>query len=137
MKKAKRKLFAVVVILLSIVVWAVVLDLTNNWFSVRWLKYQVTRNVDPLELQQWATNLLAQHAGDLGGYQDFYGTNMPSGLKKVRAGYPSVQFHFGEDEVWIFGDRKGSPFLLVGAPSLSTPINQNIFPWKPGMYFVR
>ena len=86
MKNAKWKLFVGVAALLCFVVWAaVVLNDMTSWFSVRWLKYQVTRDADPTELRQWATNLLARHGRDLGGYQDFYGTNIPSGLKKVKA----------------------------------------------------
>jgi hypothetical protein len=140
MRNAKRRLLAMlagVIILFSIVAWAWVLDQTNNWFSARWLEYQVKRSADPIELQQWAINLLAKHGGDLGGYQDFYGTNMPSGLRKVKAGYPNVRI-WERNEVWVFGDRKGSPFLVI-APSLPalTNHNENIFPWQPGIYFVR
>jgi hypothetical protein len=69
---------------------AIVLNELNHWFSLRWVAYQVKRNVDVDELQQGPTNLLADHRGDLRGYQDFYGTNMPSGLKKVY-NYSNVQ----------------------------------------------
>jgi hypothetical protein len=135
MKSAKRKLLAGVLVLLCILVWAVILNSMNNWFSVRWLRYQVTKNADPIELQQWATSLLAKHGGELSGYQDFYGTNMPSGLRKVQAGYPNVRI-WERREVWVFGDRKGSPFLVI-SPTSPTPTNQNIFPWQDGIYFVR
>lgn len=139
MKNARRKLVIVlagIVVLFSAVFCGWVLDMTNNWFSLRWLEYQVKRNADPMELQNWATNLLAKHGGNLGVYQDFYGTNMPPGLRKVKVDYPNVQI-FTPGEVWVYGSHKGSPFLVVGAPSLPTPTNQNIHPWKPGMYFVR
>jgi len=127
-----------VVVLLWIVFWARFLNDMNSWFSVRWLKYQVTRNADPAELRQWATNLLAAHGRDFGGYQDVYGTNMPSGLRKVKAGYPNVRISAGENEVSVFGDRKGAPFLVISPSSvILTPPNDNIFPWQPDIYFVR
>ena len=68
---ALRKLLTWVISVLSVVVLAIVLNELNHWFSLRWLAYQVKRNVDAAELQQWATNLLAHHGGDLGGYQGF------------------------------------------------------------------
>jgi len=135
-KSAKRKLLAGAIILLSIVVWAVVLDRRNHWFSDRWFELQVKRSVDPAELQRWAANLLTAHGGDLGGYEDFYGSNAPPGLKNVKTRYPGVRI-FRPGEVWVFADRKGAPFLVVGPSSLATPSNQNISPWKPGIYFVR
>jgi hypothetical protein len=136
MKNAKRNLLAGVVILLAILVWAVCLDLMNGWFSFRWFEFQVKRSVDPTELRQWATTLLAKHGGDLGGYQDFDGSNVPSGIRKVKSRYPGVRI-FAPGEVWVFADRKGAPFLVVEPSSMTTPTNQNISPWKPGIYFVR
>ena len=139
MKNTRRKLVAVLaggITLFSVGYSAWVLDHLNHWFTVRWLAFQAKRRVNPVELQQWATNLLAIHGRRLGGYQDFYGTNMPSSLRKVMPGYPNVRIN-SPDEVWICGESKGGPFLVVGAPSLATPTNQNFFPWKPGIYFVR
>jgi hypothetical protein len=136
MMNVNRKLAAGVIVLFSIVVWAWVLNQMNHCFTVRWLAFQAKRSVNPVELQKWATNLLANHGRRLRGYQDFYGTNMPSSLRKVMPGYPNVKIH-NPDEVWVCGESKGGPFLVVGAPSLVTPTNQNIFPWKPGIYFVR
>jgi hypothetical protein len=127
-----------VVVLLWIVFWALFLNDMNSWFSVRWLKYQVSRNTDPTELRQWATNLLTRHGRDLGGYQDFYGTNMPAGLRKVKAGYPNVMIWAEKNQVSVFGDRKGAPFLVISPSSvILTPPNENIFPWQPDIYFVR
>jgi hypothetical protein len=127
-----------VVVLLCAVQWAVFLNAKNSWFSGRWLKYKVTRNADPTELRQWAATLLAKHGNDLGGYSDFYGTNLPSGLRKVKADYPSVRISQGENEVTVFADRKGAPFLVI-APLSTThpPTNQNFLQWQPGIYFVR
>ena len=124
------------VILLSILVWAVALDQMNGWFSFRWFEFRVKRSVDPIELQQWATNLLAQHGSDFGGYEDFDGTNVPSRIREFKGRYPGVRI-FAPGEVCVFCDSKGVSFLVVGPPSLSTPTNQNFSPWKPGIYFVR
>ena len=136
MRTTKRRLLAGVIILSAIVVWAVLLNQMNNWFSVRWLQYQVKKNADASELRQWAIDLLAHHGGDP-WYQDWDGTNMPSGLRKVKAGHPNVRIWEGT-KVWVFGDRKGSPFLVI-APSSPTLTNhnENILPWQPGVYFVR
>ena len=140
--RVPRALAVGVVVLLCIVFWAVFLNERNShernsWSSARRLKDQVTRNADPTELRQWAANLLAKHGNDLGGYQDFYGTNLPSGLRKVKAGYPSVRISQGENEVTVFADRKGVPFLVITPSSLThPPTNQNFLPWQPGIYFV-
>ncbi|MGA2540689.1 MAG: hypothetical protein ABSG78_03890 [Verrucomicrobiota bacterium] len=102
------------------------------------LERQVKRNIDPVALQQWATNLLARHAGEYSS-QDFYGTNMPPGLKKVQGFGHDVQIFPGaenEAHLWLFAYRKGGPVLWVGSPAFATPTNANIIPWKPGMYFV-
>ncbi len=134
-----RRLPAWVIIVVGVVVVAFglfVLDQFNGWFSDRRFEYQVKRSVDPAELQRWAAKLLAAHGGDLGGYEDFYGSNVPSGLKSVTARYPGVRI-FNPGEVWVFADRKGAPFLVVEPSSLTTPTNQNISAWKPGIYFVR
>src|SRR3954469_3467232 len=73
MRNPKVKSLAGLVILLSILVWAVALNQMNGWFSSRWFEYRVKKTLDPIELQQWATNLLAKHGSDFGGYEDFYG----------------------------------------------------------------
>jgi hypothetical protein len=128
-----------VIVLLCMLVWAAaVLNDRPSWSGVKRLKDQVTRNADPTELRQWAATLLARHGNDLGGYQDVYGTNMPSGLRKVKAGYPSVSISQGENKVTVFADRKGAPFLVIAPSSLThPPTNQNFLPWQPGIYFVR
>lgn len=106
-----------------------------QWLSVKSLERQVKGNIDPTELQQWATNLLAQRRS----YDDYSGTNLPSGLKKVKGFGRAVKvipLNPSKPEVWIFCVGKDSPFLVVGSPSLATPNSPNIIPWKPGMYFV-
>ena len=113
----------------------------SQWLSVKSLERQVKRNIDPKELQQWATNLLAQHSDGLHRYDDYSGTTLPVGLKKVKGFGQAVEiFPHGprmEPDVWIFcGGPKGSPFLVVGSPSLATPKSPNIISWKPGIYFV-
>jgi hypothetical protein len=134
MKTRINRYLAILILVLSIgVLVAWISNGVNNWLSVRWLQYQVKRNVNPVELQQWATNLLAQHRGDY--YEDFEGTNVPAGVAKVQR-YPAVRIH-GPGNVIVFSDIKGGPFLVVGSPSDPTPASENIFPWRPGMYFVR
>ncbi|MDB6023323.1 MAG: hypothetical protein JWQ04_3180 [Pedosphaera sp.] len=103
-----------------------------EWMSYKDLERQVKRNIGPTELQQWATNLLANHAGDaFHHYQDFHGTNVPPELKRVRGHGQRLEIH--ENAVWIFCGTKGGPFLVVGSPTL---VNTNFVPWKPGIYFV-
>jgi hypothetical protein len=135
--------------ILAVFLWIVVLLIIYvrsplpAWMSTRSLVRQVTNNMDPAELQQWATNLLAHHSGEY-SFDDSYDTNVPAGLKKVK-GFDLIMRVFPErhdllgaesPEIWIFCGTKGGPFLVVGSPTLATPSNQNIIPWKPGMYFV-
>jgi hypothetical protein len=73
----ERRLPVWVIIVVGVVVVALglsVLDQFNGWFSDR--LHQVKRSVDPAGLQQWAAKLLAAHGS---GYEDFYGSNVPSG----------------------------------------------------------
>jgi hypothetical protein len=111
------------------------------WLRVRSLERQVKSNIDPIELQQWATNLLAQHSDGLRLYEDFDGTNLPSGLKRVKGfGQAVTIIPHGpgkEPDVCVFcGGPKGEPFLVVGPPSLGTPKSPSLIPWQPGIYFV-
>jgi hypothetical protein len=48
----------------------------------------------------------------------------------------SAYLYHEEPHLYLFSGSKGGPFLVVGSPALATPTNQNIIPWKPGMYFV-
>jgi len=135
--------------ILAVFLWAVVLLIIYvrspfpALLTTRSLVRQVTNNIDPVELQQWATNLLAHHEGEY-SFDDSYDTNIPAGLKKVQ-GFPLIMrvdperhdFLVAESpKIWIFCGTKGGPFLVVGYPTLATPSNQNIIPWKPGMFFV-
>jgi hypothetical protein len=108
------------------------------WLSVKNLERQVKHNISPAELQQWATNLLANNPGN---YADFAGTNLPPGLQRVWGydrGVRVFHWHGQDPEVAVFSmDKGGGPWLVVGAPSLPTPTNSNIVPWKPGIYFMR
>ncbi|HZM05121.1 MAG TPA: hypothetical protein VFC44_19150 [Candidatus Saccharimonadales bacterium] len=94
--------------------------------------------MDPVELQRWATNMLAHHAGEY-SFDDSYDQNAPAGLKKVKGFDLIIRVRPDAEppEIWVFCGSKGGPFLVVGPPTLITPTNQNIIPWKPGMYFVR
>ncbi|MDB6108987.1 MAG: hypothetical protein JWR69_737 [Pedosphaera sp.] len=114
------------------------------WLELKILERQVKKNVEPMELQRWATNLLAQYSGTTTHFLDYYGgnfsegTNFPSGLKKVGEYDHGMHILTGDPSVAIFGMSKGEPFLVVGAPSLATPTNgtRTIIPWRPGIYFV-
>jgi len=136
MKRRSIAWLAVFAILLSLAWCGYVLDAMTNWFSVRWLEFQVRRNVDPIELQTWAINLLAKHSHQFGGYQDFYGTNAPASLTKVMAGLPNIRI-FATNEVVVCGATKGGPYLVVGPPTLVTPDHRRFIHWKPGIYFVQ
>jgi hypothetical protein len=138
-----------VTVFLAAFLWTIVLLIVyirsplGPWLRTKSLVRQVTNNMDPAELQKWATNLLANHAGEY-SFDDSYDTNVPAGLKKVK-GFDRIMRVFPErhdwlsaerPKIWIFCGTKGGPFLVVGPPALATPSNQNIIPWKPGMYFV-
>ena len=132
--------------ILAVFLWIVALLLLNRvtplgtWLRAKSLEFQVKSNVDPVKLQEWATNLLAQHMG--AHYQDFYGTNsnVPSGLNKVK-GFGHIDVEIMQDidpeksVVGVFCDSKGGPILVVGKPTLVTPKSISIIPWKPGIYF--
>ena len=133
--------------MLMIVLWVVALLVLYDvsplkpWLNLKFLEHQVKSNIDPMELQQWATNLLAYHSSEIPNYNDFHGTNLPSGLKRVIGFSHAVQIFPGwkqlEPNVRVFcGGAKGAPFLVVGSPSLRTPTYSNVMPWKPGIYFV-
>ncbi len=109
------------------------------WLHLKKLEWQVKRNVDPVELQQWAMNLLAQHPYE--HWENYFGkslddgTNFPSGLNKVGCFNPIMKVLARDGEVAIFCDSKGGPFLVVGPPSLVKNFPTGIL-WKPGIYFV-
>ena len=114
------------------------------WLKLKTFEHQVKKNVDPMELQQWATNLIAQYAGEIEHRDEYYGkkfddgTNFPLGLKKV-GGFRHGMHIFTDERqssVGIFGMGNGGPFLKVGSSSLAAPTNQTFIPWKPGIYFV-
>jgi hypothetical protein len=141
--KAPRHLIRVIAVSLSITALLLTYFISPlpEWLRVSSLKRQVAGNINAAELQRWATNLLSQHAGDISHYRDYDGTNLPSGLKRVRGFGHAVEVaaHSGqpEPEVWIFcRGPKGSPFMVVGPASLTTPKSPNIVPWTNGIYFV-
>jgi hypothetical protein len=109
------------------------------WLSLKNLERQVKRNMDPMELQQWATNLLAGYPGESSYYVDYYGTNLPPGLKKVRGYYHWVRIGAGDElepRIVIFGGTRTEPYLLVGSPTFVIT-NSGAILWKPGIYFVK
>ena len=140
--RAPRYAVGVLAAILSVVALFVIYVRSplRPWLRVRSLERQVKNNIEPMELQRWATNLLAQHSDGL-FYQDYDGTNLPPELKRVEGFGHDVEICTpgpGKDPtVWVFcGGPKDSPFLVVGPPSLGTPKSPNLIPWKPGIYFV-
>ncbi|MEO6036624.1 MAG: hypothetical protein ABIQ35_15345 [Verrucomicrobiota bacterium] len=129
--KAPRKKVILFTILGCFVMFLLLKSPLFPWLSFKNLEWQVKRNIDPTELQQWATHLLAQ----FDNYQDFNGTNMPPGLKKVKGFGHDVEIHKGwrQGNVIVFGRTKDGPSLEVGPP---TSVNTNFVPWKPGIYFM-
>jgi hypothetical protein len=109
------------------------------WLSLKVLEHQVKSNIDPTELQRWATNMLAHYPypGEKHFYYDFNGTNLPAGLKKVK-GYNHAVIVWGgrEPNVWVFCGSKGGPFLAVGSPTFTPHYRLTMISWKPGIYFV-
>jgi hypothetical protein len=94
--------------------------------------------MDPAELQQWACELLARHPGENVYYMDYYGTNLPAGLKKVSGFYHWVRIGTGDEferRVVVFGGTRVEPYLLVGSPTF-VYTNAGAVLWKPGIYFV-
>jgi len=112
------------------------------WWKLKNFERQVKRNIDPMELQQWVTNLSAQHSGET--WLNYYGTNFfdstnfPTGFKKVRNYRNGMRILMGgsEPSIAIFGGFKGGPFLVLESPLLAARTNQTVIPWKPGIYFV-
>lgn len=114
--------------------------------DLRILESQTKLNVDPTELQQWAMKLIEENPEQ--SRRHYYGKDFedsrdfPSGLKNVSSfrGHMNLiiegrQNLEGGRNVAIFGDKKGGPFLVVGAPSL-LPNKSTSVMWRPGIYFV-
>jgi hypothetical protein len=114
---------------------AIMVSPMGPWLDVRILKHEVEQNIGPDELQQWATNLLAHHRN---GYHDYSGTNLPAGLKRISGRRHELEIfqNNGYRRVAVFCGGKGESWLVVGPPSMPTPTNSYIIPWKPGIYFM-
>lgn len=118
------------------------------WRDLNNLERQAKHNLDPVELQSWATNLLVRHWAQHQRWEQYYGTNFysstnfPSGLRKIGCFTNGITILIDtqQRDVAIFGMTKGGPFVQVGAPSLAAPTNrtsihQTVIQWKPGIYF--
>ena len=116
----------------------------RSWVELKAFEHQMKANVDPMELQQWATNWIAMWSGQTMHGVQYYGQNFhdnnyfPSGLKKVGWFSGGIQVYAGgsDPSVTIFALTKGGPFVVVGAPSFVYSNNMTFILWKPGIYFV-
>lgn len=136
-------ILAVLLCIVALLLWYARSPL-RPWLELVSFERQVKKHVDPMELQQWATNLIAQHSGEM-EHRDEYsdkkfndGTNFPLGLKKVGCFRQGMYIFTDERQrsVGVFGMGDGGPFLKVGSSSLAAPTNQTFILWKPGIYFV-
>ncbi len=139
--RAPRYILAIVAVVLLIVAPLAAFRFTpvGPWLSVKSLERQVKRNMDPVELQQWATNLLSRYPDENTYYLDYYGTNLPPGLKRVRGYYHWVRIGGGDElerRIVIFGGTRSEPYLLVGSPTFVIT-NAGAILWKPGIYFMK
>ena len=118
----------------------------DAWRELKNLERQAKQNLNPAELQQWATNLLVRHWAQHQRWEQYYGTNFcsstnfPSGLRKIGCFTNGITLLIDtqQRDVAIFGMTKGGPFVNVGAPSLVVPTNQTnqtVIQWTPGIYF--
>ncbi len=144
-------------IILAVCLWCFVLVIIGfrsplmPWLSLKSLEWQVKRNIDPVELQQWATNRIAEDLSGAGYRVDhdgnpfvgYHGTNFPTGLQNLkiyREGMGVIIRGGLVPHVQIFCQprQKAShyPFLIVGRSALSSPTNGTVIAWKPGIYFV-
>ena len=117
------------------------------WLELTILEHQVKGNIDSIELQQWASNLIAQHSVETSSQLQYSGrnftenTNFPSGLKKVGRFGNGINILVGGPiaAVKIFDLSKGGPFMVVGSPSFiysNNLIDKTVIQWKPGVFFV-
>src|ERR1017187_1376553 len=105
------------------------------WLSLIRFEWQVKRHVDTVQLQQWATNLLAQHPG---GYADNNPTNPPPGFDRVRGYWHGFRTGGGSttsERCVLIGGGRTEPSLMVGSPTLRSTSPRAV-PWKPGIYFL-
>ena len=107
------------------------------------LERQAKENLNPAELQQWATNLLVRHWAQHQRWEQYYGTNFytstnfPPGLRKIGCFNDGITLLIDTQQrhVAIFTMTKGGPSISVGAPSLAAPTNRIFIQWTPGIYF--
>jgi hypothetical protein len=141
--KAPRKR----VVILAIVLWLVALLIImgrsplDPWLRLKNFERQIKANVDVDELEQWATNLMAQSYGqtwlEYHGEKFLKATNLPSGFKKVQTYRNGIHIIADRSHVSVFDDEKGGDFLVIEAsPTSFTRTNQTVIQWKPGIYFV-
>jgi hypothetical protein len=97
-------------------------------------QFKASRRVNPVELQQWATNLLKQFPN---GYNDPKGTNLPSEVAHIRTHRPSaIAGTMNEEAAVLLFWGRGEPALVVGSPRFVST-NSGAKMWKPGIYFLK
>jgi hypothetical protein len=113
------------------------------WVNLKVFEHQVKSNVNPIELQRWATNRLADrssgdHPVDYYGTNFSHNTNFPSGFNQIRNYKDGVHIYTGDkqESIRIFDSTIGGPILVVGSQSLAQPTNGTVILWKPGIYFI-
>ena len=115
----------------------------DAWRELKNLERQAKENLNPAELQQWATNLLVRHWAQHQRWEQYYGTNFysstnfPSGLRKIGCFSDGITILIDtqQRDVAIFTMTKGGPSINAGAPTLAAPTNRTFIQWTPGIYF--
>ena len=157
-KSLRMKILAGILCVVACVVWYFNSELRAlaiarkeaAWRAAAWrdlnnLERQAKENLNPAELQQWATNLLVRHWAQHQRWEQYHGTNFysstnfPSGLRKIACFTNGITLLIDTQQrnVRIFTMTKGGrPCIKVGAPSLAAPTNQAVIQWTPGIYFL-
>jgi hypothetical protein len=122
----------------------------HRWWHFRQTKRQFQSEVDPVKLQLWATNILAQNYwkrdshrnnssndSTVSAYPQWYITNLPPGSSNLVEKYnytARVEVH--PDYVVVFGnERGGEPELFVGSTNFVWA-GDNSEMWHTGIYIV-
>ena len=107
--------------------------------ELRQFAERVEVSVDPIALQMWATNTLAQHARG-----DIPVSEIPDYVRRITRQSPAVSVSSAGDDgarscVWIvYGGGFGHWGLKVGGPDFRVPADTDwsyYIEWKPGIYF--
>jgi len=131
----KALLFAAVVIAALLLV-LLFLPSSASWFRTKEFEWKARAKMDPVKLQEWATNLIKRFPPERGFYLDLFGTNLPPGAAEMKGYAHPVSIVVGEEKVprvVLFGSL-GEPAILVGPPEFVSHGPETKL-WKPGIYF--